>query len=88
MISDVIAKKWRRIYERVHTCMYVGATLTLQHVSFLTLEGMNIPFLVVPTAVKTFIQRTHSLGLETTYILTLVRTRFTQDKETTSETSF
>ena len=31
-------------------CLYVRATVTLQHVSLLTLEGMRIPFLVVPTA--------------------------------------
>ena len=33
--------------------MYVRVTLTLQHVPLLTLEGMMMPFLVVPTAVET-----------------------------------
>ena len=34
-------------------CMYVRVTLTLQHVSLLTLEDMIMSFLVVPTAVET-----------------------------------
>ena len=38
---------------RVHVCMYVRVKLTLQHVSLLTLAGMIMPFLVVPTAVET-----------------------------------
>ena len=48
----VTAKK-KRSYERVHVCLYVRVTFTLQYVSLLTLEGMLIPFLVVPTAVET-----------------------------------
>ena len=32
--------------------MYARVTLTLQHFSLLTLEGMTMPFLVVPTAVE------------------------------------
>ena len=30
--------------------VYVRATLTLQHVSLLTLKGVRMPFLAVPTA--------------------------------------
>ena len=49
----VTAKEHRRSYERVHVCLYVRVTLTLQHVSLVTLEGMLImPFLVVPAAVE------------------------------------
>ena len=46
----VAAKQKRRSYERVHVCLYVCVTLTLRHVSLLTLEGMLMLFLVVPTA--------------------------------------
>ena len=49
----VTAKKKRRSYERVHACLYVCVTFTLQHISLLTLGGMLMPFLVVPTAVET-----------------------------------
>ena len=53
LFSYVTAKK-KRSYERVHVCMYVRATLSLQHVSLLTHEGMTMPFLVVPaTPVET-----------------------------------
>ena len=34
-------------------CLYVRVTLTLQHVSLLTLKGMLMSFLVVSTAVET-----------------------------------
>ena len=40
-------------HERVHVCLYVRVTITLQHVSLLTLEGKLMPFLVVSTAVET-----------------------------------
>ena len=53
----VTAEK-KRSYERVHACMYSRVTLTLQHVSLLTLEDMIMPFLVVPTAVETNGERT------------------------------
>ena len=50
----VTAKKKRRTsYERVHVCLYVRVTFTLQHVSLLTLEGTIMPFFVVPTAAET-----------------------------------
>ena len=49
----VTAKKKKRSYERVHVCLYVRVTLTLQHVSLLTLEGMLKSFLVVSTAAET-----------------------------------
>ena len=50
-----VTAKNRRSSERVHVCMYVRVTLTLQRVSMLTLEGIitHLPFLVVPTAVET-----------------------------------
>ena len=56
--SSYVAAKRKRIYEQVHVCMYVRVTLTLQHVLLLTLEGMMMPFLVVPTAVETNVVRT------------------------------
>ena len=50
LFSYVTAKK-KRSFERVHVC---AGSLTLQHVSLLTLQGMIISFLVVPTtAVET-----------------------------------
>ena len=40
--------------EYMYACMYVHVTLTLRHVSLLSLKGMLTPFLVVvPTAVET-----------------------------------
>ena len=36
-----------------YACMYVRVTLSLQYVSLLTLEGMIVLFLFVPTAVET-----------------------------------
>ena len=47
-----VTAKEKRSYERVHVCLYVRVTLTLQHVSLLTLEGI-VSSLVVPTAVET-----------------------------------
>ena len=44
----------------MHVCMYMRFTLTLQHVSLLTLEG----FLVVPTAVEINKWCIHSVRLE------------------------
>ena len=62
LYSYVTAEKKRRRYEGVHVCMYVRVTLILHHIPLLTLEGMIVPFLVVPTAAET--RSTHSVRLE------------------------
>ena len=49
----VTAKKKKEITnEYIYACMYVRVTLILQHVSLMILQGMLMPFLVVPTAVE------------------------------------
>ena len=54
--------------------MYVRVALTLQHVSLLTLEGMIMPFLVLPTAVETndvHVEDFHSPSPTTTAVETV-----------------
>ena len=48
-----VTAQTKRRYERVCVCLYVRVALTLQQVSFLTLEGMRMFFHVVSTALET-----------------------------------
>ena len=46
----VTAKKKNKLWTSTCICLYVRVTLTLQHVFLLTLEGMLMYYLVMPTA--------------------------------------